>query len=219
MLSICVVLERTLESSLDYKKIKPDNPKENQPLIFTERTDAEAEALLLWPPNVKNQPTGRDWCWESLWAGREEGGRGWTGWMASLIHWTWIWANFRRYWRKGKTGTQQFMRLQRVGHDWEIEQQRRRAGSWNSSDRLRTETLPWTFPLRVLNSSLRLRSVVKSCPTLCDPMDYSMPASSVLHYLPEFAPIHVHWASDALLSCHPLSPLLLLPLIFPSIRV
>ena len=46
MLSICMVLERTLESSLDCK-IKPDNPRENQSLIFTERTDAEAEALLL----------------------------------------------------------------------------------------------------------------------------------------------------------------------------
>ena len=45
---------------MDYKKIKPDNPNENQPLIFTERTDAEAEALLLWPPDVKSQLTGRD---------------------------------------------------------------------------------------------------------------------------------------------------------------
>ena len=54
------MLERTLETSLDYKKIKPDNPKENQPLIFTERTDAEAEALLLWVPDVNSQLTGRD---------------------------------------------------------------------------------------------------------------------------------------------------------------
>ena len=41
-------------------------------------------------------------------------------------------------------------------------------------------------------------SVAKSCPTLCDPMDYSMPGSPVLHHLPEFAQIHVHWVGDAI---------------------
>ena len=48
-----VVLEKTLESSLDSKVIKPVNPKGNQPWIFIGRTDAEAEALVLWPPDVK----------------------------------------------------------------------------------------------------------------------------------------------------------------------
>ena len=41
-------------------------------------------------------------------------------------------------------------------------------------------------------------SVTKSCPTLCNLMDYSMPGSSVLHYLLEFAQVHVHWVSDAI---------------------
>ena len=41
-------------------------------------------------------------------------------------------------------------------------------------------------------------SVSKSCPTLCDPMDYSMPGIPVLHYPQEFAQIHVHWVSDAI---------------------
>ena len=45
-----VVLEKVLESPLDYKEIKPVNPKGNQPWIFIGRTDAEAEALMLWPP-------------------------------------------------------------------------------------------------------------------------------------------------------------------------
>ena len=49
-----VVLEKTLESPLDCKKIKPVNPKGNQPWIFIGRTDAEAEAPILWPPDVKN---------------------------------------------------------------------------------------------------------------------------------------------------------------------
>ena len=55
--------------------------------------------------------------------------------------------------------------------------------------------------------------------TLCYPMDYSRPGSSVHHYLPEFAQIHVHWVGDAIPPCPPQEPLLLLPLIFPSIRV
>ena len=55
-----VVLEKTPESPLDSKEIKPVNPKGNQPLIFTERTDAETETTILWPPNVKSQLTGKD---------------------------------------------------------------------------------------------------------------------------------------------------------------
>ena len=46
-----MVLKETLESPLDSKEIKPVNPKEYQPLIFTGRTDAEAEAQILWPPD------------------------------------------------------------------------------------------------------------------------------------------------------------------------
>ena len=49
-----MVLEKTLESPLDGKEIKPVNPKENQPQIFIGRTDAEAEALILWLPDGKN---------------------------------------------------------------------------------------------------------------------------------------------------------------------
>ena len=48
-----MVLEKTLESLLDCKEIKPVNPKGNQSLIFIGRTDAEAEAPILWPPDVK----------------------------------------------------------------------------------------------------------------------------------------------------------------------
>ena len=47
-----VMLEKTLESPLDSKKIKPVNPKGNKPWIFIGRTDAEAEAQVLWPPDV-----------------------------------------------------------------------------------------------------------------------------------------------------------------------
>ena len=62
-------------------------------------------------------------------------------------------------------------------------------------------------------------SVTKSYPTLCDHMDCSTPGSSFLYYLPKFAQIHVHESvvlSNHLILCH---PLLLLPSIFPSIKV
>ena len=49
-----VVLEKTLESPSDCKEIKPVNPKRNQPSIFIGRTDDEAEAPILWPPDAKN---------------------------------------------------------------------------------------------------------------------------------------------------------------------
>ena len=58
---------------------------------------------------------------------------------------------------------------------------------------------PWL--LRMKYSSC---SVAKLCPTLCDPMNCSIPGFLVLHYLPEFAQTHVHWVSDAIQPSHPL---------------
>ena len=55
-----MVLEKTLESPLYCKEIKPVNPKGNQPWIFIGRTDAEAEAPILWPPDAKSQFIGKD---------------------------------------------------------------------------------------------------------------------------------------------------------------
>ena len=55
-----VVLEKTLESPLDCKEIQPVHPKENQLWIFIGRTDAEAEAPILWPPDAKNWLIGND---------------------------------------------------------------------------------------------------------------------------------------------------------------
>ena len=55
-----MVLEKTLESPLDCKQIKPVNPKRKQPWIFIGRTAAETEAPVLWPPDVKSQLIGKD---------------------------------------------------------------------------------------------------------------------------------------------------------------
>ena len=91
-----VMLEKTLESPLDSKKIKPVHPKGNLSWIFIGRTDAEVETPILWPPDVKNRlHWKRPWCWERLKAGGEGDDRGWDGWMASRTQWTCVWASSR----------------------------------------------------------------------------------------------------------------------------
>ena len=96
-----VALEKTLESPLDSKGIKPVNPKGNQSWIFIGRTDAEVEAPILWPPNVKSQHIGKDpthwkrpWGWERSRARHKEDDRAWDRWMASSTQWTRVWANW-----------------------------------------------------------------------------------------------------------------------------
>ena len=69
-----VVLEKTLESPLDYKEVQPVYPKGNQSWIVIGRTDAETEIPVLWPPDAKN------WLiWKTLMLGKIEGRRrrGW----------------------------------------------------------------------------------------------------------------------------------------------
>ena len=72
-----IVLEKTLESPLNSKEIKPVNPKGNPPWIFIGSTDAEAEAPILWLPDMKNWLIGK--CWERLKARGETVGRRWDG--------------------------------------------------------------------------------------------------------------------------------------------
>ena len=55
-----MVLEKTLESPLDCKEIQPVHPKGDQSWVFIGRTDAEAETLILWPPDVKSLLIGKD---------------------------------------------------------------------------------------------------------------------------------------------------------------
>ena len=81
-----VVLEKTLESPLDCKEIKPVHPKGNQSWIFIEGTDAEAEALILWPPDVKNWLTEKDLDAGKDWRQEEKGTTedemvGWHHWL------------------------------------------------------------------------------------------------------------------------------------------
>ena len=81
-----VVLEKTLESLLDCKEIKPVHPKENQSWIFIGRTDAEAETPILWSSDVKSQLTGKDPDAGKDWRQEEKGTTeeemvGWHHWL------------------------------------------------------------------------------------------------------------------------------------------
>ena len=84
-----VVLEKTLETPLDCMEIKSVNPEENQLFIFIGRTDAEAEALILWPPDVKSQLIGKDPDAGKNWRQKEKG-LAEDEMLASLTQWTWI---------------------------------------------------------------------------------------------------------------------------------
>ena len=66
-------------------------------------------------------------------------------------------------------------------------------------------TFPFWFSVWLVYLLLvQFSSVTQLCPTLCDPMDCSMPGLPVHHQLPELAQTHVHWASDAIQPSHPL---------------
>ena len=81
------MMEKSLESPLDCKEIKPVNPKANQPWIFIGRTDAEAESPILWPPDSKSwliwkdPDAGKDWGWEEKGVTEDEMD-GWHHWLS-----------------------------------------------------------------------------------------------------------------------------------------
>ena len=123
-----VVLEKAIESPLDCKEIQLVHPKGNQSWIPIGRTDDEAEAPIVWPPDGKRQLTEKDpdarkagkidWCRKD-WRQEE---RGMTeDEMTSLTRWTWVWASSRSWCWTGKPGMLQSMGSQRVWHDWGTE--------------------------------------------------------------------------------------------------
>jgi len=67
------MLEKAPKSPLDWKEIKPVNPKGNQSWIFIGRTDTETEAPILWPPNAKNWLNGKDPEAGKNWSQEEKG--------------------------------------------------------------------------------------------------------------------------------------------------
>ena len=100
-------LEKTLESPLGCKEIKPVHPKG--------RTDA----LATWCEELIHLK--RPWYWERSKVGGEGDDRGWDGWLASPTQRTWVWVDSRSWWRRGRPGVLQSMGLQRVRQDWATE--------------------------------------------------------------------------------------------------
>ena len=114
-----VVLEKTLESPLHCKEIKPANPKGNQSWIFIGRTDAEAETPIHWPPDAKNWLIGKDPDAGKDWREEEKGTTedemvGWRDRLDGL-------SKPGSWWWTGKPGMLQAIGLQRVRHDWVTE--------------------------------------------------------------------------------------------------
>ena len=98
-----VMLQKTLESHLDSKEIKPVNLKGNQSWIFIGSTDAEAETPILWPLMQRVDSLEKALILGKI-AGREGDDREWDGWIASPILRTWVWASSRRWWQTGQLG-------------------------------------------------------------------------------------------------------------------
>ena len=117
-----VVLEKTLESPLDSKEIKPVNPKGNQSWVFVGRT--EAEAPMLWPPDVKiwligkDPHAGNDWGWEKKGTTEDE----MVGWYHRTIDMSL--SKFREMVKDREAWHAAVHGSQRVRRDWVTEQQR-----------------------------------------------------------------------------------------------
>ena len=102
-------------------EIKLVVPKENQCWIFIGRTDAEAEAPILWLPDAKNWLVGKDPDAGKVWRQEDKGTTedDMVGWHHQLVKHKF--EQFGSWWWTGKPGVLQFMRSQRVRHDWVTE--------------------------------------------------------------------------------------------------
>ena len=97
-----VVLEKALESPLDWKEIQPVHSKGDQSWVFFGRTDVEGGNSIILATHCK-VPTDwkRPWCWERLKVGGEGDNIGLHGWMASPTQWTWVWVDSGSWWWTG----------------------------------------------------------------------------------------------------------------------
>ena len=114
-----LVLEKTLESSLDSKDIQAVHPKGNQSWIFIGRTDAEAETPIFWPPDtenwliIKDSDAGKDWSQEEKGTTEDE----MVGWHHWLNGHEWVWASSGSWWWTRKPGVLQSMGSQIIGQN------------------------------------------------------------------------------------------------------
>ena len=186
---LIVVLEKTLERSLDNKEIKPVNPKRNQPWIG--RTDAEAEAPILWPPNQRVNSLEK-----TLTLGKVKGRRrgGWQGmkWLDSITDSMEV--NLSKLQETVKDREAWRAAIHGVGHNLTTEQQQIHLwqygwtwghyAKWNNSEKDKYHRISVQFSRSIVSDSLWLHG-------------RSMPGLPVFHFLPAFTQIYVHWVSDS----------------------
>ena len=106
-------LEKTLESPLDCKEIKPVNPERESVLDIHWKDwcwSWNSDTLTTWCEELIHWK--RSWCWERLKAGGEREDRGRDGWMATPTWWKWVWASSGNWWWTGKPGVLQSMESQ-----------------------------------------------------------------------------------------------------------
>ena len=139
------MLEKTLESPLHCKEIKPVNPKRNQSWTFIGRTDAETEPPILWPPDVKswligNPDAEKDWNQEEKGTTKDEMADGITDSMDVSLSELRELVMDREAWRAAIHGV-----AKRVGHDWATE-------------------LNWTVMMLISKMKCLFCDYVKECP-------------------------------------------------------
>ena len=116
-----VVLDKTLESPLDFKEIHQSILKEISPGCSLERLMLKLKLQYFGHLMRRVDSLEQPWCWEGLEAGGEGEDRGWDGRMASLTRCTWVWVNSWSWWWTWRPGMLWFMGSQRVGHNWVTE--------------------------------------------------------------------------------------------------
>ena len=130
----------------------------------------DSKNWLIW----KDPDAGKDRRQE------EKGATGWYGWMASLTPWTWVWASSGSWWQTGKPGGRQPMGSQRVGHNWVTEQTELITVKIEQIFKLYNFIIYVLYNINIYWSVHALLCfVTQSCLTLCDPMNCSLPDSSI----------------------------------------
>ena len=116
-----VVLEKSLESRLDCKEIKPVSPKGNHSWIFIGRMMLKLKLQYFGHLIRRTDSLGKTLMLGKTEGRRRRGQQRMRWWMASPTRWTWVWASSESWWWTGKPGMQQSMGLQRVGQNWVTE--------------------------------------------------------------------------------------------------
>ena len=190
--------------SFYWKEIQSVNPKGNQPWIFVGRTDAEAEAPIFWPPDMKSRlirkapDAWKDWRQEEKGI-TEEGMVGWhhrlnghefeqTPGQGNLAFWS-------------SWGHKELDTTEQLNNNYFYTKHCAAPGNltfmW---------LLSYTYPKESVGIySVQFSSVTQSCPILRNPMYRSTPGLPVYHQLLEFTQTHIHWVSDAIQPSHLLS--------------